>query len=108
MWTRYVPSTCNICALTSKGAPARESRTGTWLVSPAAGTKKKKNDPCRTGPRNLKLGTLEHNIVSTDDPCCSTAQVDGISWVSAQELCIPPGPPQKKRLDTIRTQPQKM
>jgi len=40
----------------SSGAPAQESR----LVSPAASSKKKKK-PCRTGPRNLKFGTLEHD-----------------------------------------------
>ena len=33
----------------SKGAPARESRTGTRLVSPAGGREKKKSDPTRIG-----------------------------------------------------------
>ena len=32
-----------------KGAPARESRTGTWLVSPAAGRQKKKMTPQELG-----------------------------------------------------------
>ena len=37
-----------------------------WLVQlPVV---KKKIDPCRTGPRDLKFGTSEHNIVFTDDP----------------------------------------
>ena len=29
----------------------------------------KKIDPCRIGPRYLKFGTLQHNIVSIDDTC---------------------------------------
>ena len=69
---------------------------------------KKKIDPCRTGPRYLKFGTLQHNTVSTDDPCCGTAQIDNITMVSvgyqqieapAQESCTST-PPKK---DTFRT-----
>ena len=50
----------------AKGAPARESRTGTRLVSPAAGYEKKKKDVSGTGPRNAKLSTLEILLASTD------------------------------------------
>ena len=45
-----------------KGVPARESRTGARLVSPAAGCEKKKKDASRTGPQNIKLSTLKHVI----------------------------------------------
>ena len=48
-----------------KGAPARESRTGPRLVSPATGCKKKK-DTSGAGPRNTKLSTLEIILASTD------------------------------------------
>ena len=48
-----------------KGAPARESRTGTRLVSPATGCKKKK-DTSGAGPQNTKLSTLEIILASTD------------------------------------------
>ena len=41
--------------------PARESRTGARLVSPAAGCEKKK-DASRTGTQNTKLSTLKHVI----------------------------------------------
>ena len=37
-----------------KGAPARESHTSTWLVSPALGYKKKM-DTSRTEAQNAKL-----------------------------------------------------
>jgi hypothetical protein len=85
-----------------KGAPARESRTGTRLVGPAAGGEKK-NDPCGTGPRNLKFGALEHNTVSTDDPCCSKGQIDNFTIVSVGYQSTSPGilyqcPPQKRHL----------
>jgi hypothetical protein len=45
-----------------KGAPARESRTGTRLVSPAVGCqkKKKKKDTFRTQPQNMKLGRFQY------------------------------------------------
>ena len=43
-----------------KGAPARESRTGTLLVSPATGCqKKKKKDTSGAAPQNTKLSTVE-------------------------------------------------
>jgi len=45
-----------------KGPPARESRTGTRLVSPATG----KKNTSGTGPRNAKLSTLEILLTSTD------------------------------------------
>ena len=35
-----------------KGAPAQESHTGTWLVSPAPGCEKKKKDMSGKGPKN--------------------------------------------------------
>ena len=34
-----------------KGAPAQESCTGTWLVSPATGCQKKKKTPLEQGLR---------------------------------------------------------
>ena len=43
---------------------ARESRTGSRLVSPASGCKKK--DAFTTGPRTTKLSILEHIVVYTD------------------------------------------
>ena len=46
--------------------PVRESRTGTRLVSPAAGDKKKKEEGSATGPRTTKLSTLEDIVVYTD------------------------------------------
>ena len=46
--------------------PARQSRTGTWLVSPAAGCEKKKIDASTTGPQTTKLSILEHIVVYTD------------------------------------------
>ena len=60
-------------SLPYKGAPAWESCTGTWLVSPVASPEKKK-DTSRTGPPNMKLSILGHIIVCTEDPCSSTAQ----------------------------------
>ena len=42
-----------------KGALARESHTGTRLVSPATGCQKKKKDNSEAGPQNTKLSTLE-------------------------------------------------
>jgi hypothetical protein len=39
----------------SKGAPARESRTGTRLVSPAASREKKKLTPAEQGLRTSNL-----------------------------------------------------
>ena len=42
-------------AILVKGVPAQESRTGTRLVSPAKGLKKKKRTPLGQGPRTLNL-----------------------------------------------------
>ena len=39
----------------TKGAPARESRTGTRLVSPTQGCEKKKKDTSETRPQNANL-----------------------------------------------------
>jgi len=52
-----------ICQITDAG---RESRTGTRLVSPASGRKKKKKDVLRTGVQNAKLSALEHITVPRD------------------------------------------
>ena len=49
-----------------KGVPARESRTGTRLVSPAAGCEKKKIEVSTTGPQTTKLSTIEHILVYTN------------------------------------------
>ena len=38
--------------LSLKGAPAQESRIGTWLVSPATGCQKKKKTPLEQGLSN--------------------------------------------------------
>ena len=70
-----------------KGALAWESCTSTQLVSPAA-SGEKKNDPCRIGLCNLKSGTLKHNTVSTDDPHCSTAQIDNFMIKDCVNLLI--------------------
>ena len=48
-----------------KGVPARESRTGNRLVSPAAGCKKKKMEASGIGPRNTEISSQERIIVST-------------------------------------------
>ena len=48
----------------SKGAPAWESHTGTQLVSPATGCKKKKTSGA--GPQNTKLSTIKIILASTD------------------------------------------
>ena len=53
-----VPSNYPSC----KGVPARESHTGTRLVSPAAGCKKKK-EASTTGPQTTQLSTVKHTIV---------------------------------------------
>jgi len=45
-----------------KGTPARESRTGTRLVSPAAGCEKKEEDTSGTVPQNTKMNTLKNII----------------------------------------------
>jgi hypothetical protein len=37
------------------------------VPSPAASGEKIIIDPCRTGPRDLKFGTLEHNTVFPND-----------------------------------------
>ena len=50
----------------NKGVPARESRTGTWLVSPAAGREKKKIEVSTKGPQTTKLSTLEHILLYTN------------------------------------------
>jgi len=47
--------------------------------------KKKIFDPSRTGPQDLKFGTSEHNTVSTDNPCCSTTQIDSFMMVTANQ-----------------------
>ena len=49
-----------------KGVPARESRIGARLISPAAGCEKKK-DTSGTGPRNTKLSTYYwgHTVLDT-------------------------------------------
>ena len=49
----------------SKGAPGRESRTGTQLVSPASGCEKKKR-PLVTRLQNAELSILEVFLASTD------------------------------------------
>ena len=49
---KFVDISC--CAVNSKGVPARESRTGTRLVSPATGCKKKKG--------HLRNRASEHQI----------------------------------------------
>ena len=56
---------CLFKNIKTKGAPARESHTGTWLVSPVTGCKKKK-DTSGAGPQNTKLSTLEIILSSTD------------------------------------------
>ena len=49
--TRNMVSTNNRKHESTKGAPARESRTGTRLVSPAPGCEKKKRIPLVKGLR---------------------------------------------------------
>ena len=51
-------------AIMVKGAPARESCTGTQLVSPTPGCEKK--DTSGTRPQNAKLSTLEILLAYTD------------------------------------------
>ena len=46
--------------------PAWESRTGIWLVSPAAGCEKKKIEVSTKGPQTTKLSTLEHILLYTN------------------------------------------
>ena len=51
----------------SKGAPARESRTGTWLVSPTPGCEKKGYLWNKASERKIEYtSTLEILLVSTD------------------------------------------
>ena len=53
------------CHSISKGAPARESRTGTRLVSPATGCQKKKKTPLEQGLR-IQIEYIRNIIRSTD------------------------------------------
>ena len=64
--------------LVCKGAPARESRTGTRLVSPATGWKKKKKDTSTSSTQNIKLSTLDYNIGSKNYIRSSTAPKEAI------------------------------
>ena len=64
----------------TKGVLARESCTGTRLVSPAKGSKKKKMDASRTGPQEIKFSILGYIIVDTDDILSSTAQRKQLKW----------------------------
>ena len=59
------PKRTQVAAVTTKGAPAQESCTGTRLVSPATGCKKNKRH-LGAGPQNTKLSTIEIILASTD------------------------------------------
>ena len=62
MWFLYIYN--KIIYKNIKGVPAWESHTGTQLVSPAVGCKKKKMKVSTTGPQTTKV--IEHVLVYTN------------------------------------------
>ena len=76
---RLAPHAYQLQNLSSKGAPAQESHTGTRFVSPALGYEKKKMDTSRTGVQNAELSTLEHIILSTDGTASSAATGEALN-----------------------------
>ena len=63
---RIYQGSIRVIWICNKGVPARESRTGTRLVSPATGSEKKKLEASTTGPQNAKLSILEILLAYTD------------------------------------------